>query len=290
MYQNRSRGGRPSSWGSRVRGSDNFSASRRAFRCGLPLNEFGHDRAVCAQARTEQTSAKLVAGCQQTSSCATWIWPSQASRGQVASALLTCSPFVRLFHGDPSVFFWEDDLAQAHHISQWQDPLMPMLFSLGQHAALQAVSDRLRDGDGEKMLAFLDEVFVVTNPDRIVEANSILQEELWRHARKGCTTGRRGSATEQVSVQFGARSWMWPPEPPTPMPRCRGEAMRQIWRNRGSLCWAPPWAGIAEDRRQTHPTLADNPDGSRSPVRLAAPVVLWKSREPHTTSGQCALI
>ena len=41
------------------------------------------------------------------------------------------------------------------------DPVMPMLFSLGQHAALMAVAARLRDG--ERLLAFLDDLYFVTS-------------------------------------------------------------------------------------------------------------------------------
>ena len=43
---------------------------------------------------------------------------------------------------------------------------MPMLFSLGQHAALVAISERLEDG--ERLLAFLDDLYVVSTPERTV--------------------------------------------------------------------------------------------------------------------------
>ena len=55
------------------------------------------------------------------------------------------------------------------------DPLMPMLFSLGQHAALVAISERL--------LAFLDDLYVVSTPERTVAVHNILREELWQHAK-----------------------------------------------------------------------------------------------------------
>ena len=40
-------------------------------------------------------------------------------------------PFVRLFYGSPSTFFWEDTMGGVHHILQGEggeqgDPLMPM--------------------------------------------------------------------------------------------------------------------------------------------------------------------
>ena len=53
---------------------------------------------------------------------------------------------------------------------------MPMLFSLGQHAALMAVAARLREE--ERLLAFLDDSHIVTSPDRTVEVHNILREEL----------------------------------------------------------------------------------------------------------------
>ena len=73
-------------------------------------------------------------------------------------------PFVRLFYGQPSTYLWEDDDNIVHSIPQGEggeqgDPLMPLLFSLGQHRALQAVAAQLQDG--EKLFAFLDDIYVV---------------------------------------------------------------------------------------------------------------------------------
>ena len=86
-------------------------------------------------------------------------------------------PFVRMFYGGPSTFLWEDDLGGVHHILQGEggeqgDPLMPMLFSLGQHAALTATSERL--WGSERLLAFLDNLYVVTTPERTVEVHNVL--------------------------------------------------------------------------------------------------------------------
>ena len=63
--------------------------------------------------------------------------------------------------------------------------VMPMLFSLGQHAALTAIAERLEDG--ERFLAFLDDLYVVTTPQRSVAVHDVLREELWRM----CTMVRR---------------------------------------------------------------------------------------------------
>ena len=60
-------------------------------------------------------------------------------------------PFVRLFYGSPSVYLWEDDMGDTHEIMQSEggeqgDPLMPLLFSLGQHNALMAINAKLKEG------------------------------------------------------------------------------------------------------------------------------------------------
>ena len=65
---------------------------------------------------------------------------------------------------------------------------MPMLFSLELHAALMAVAARLREG--ERLLAFLDDLYIVTSPDRTVEVHNILREELWCHARISLHQGK----------------------------------------------------------------------------------------------------
>ena len=58
---------------------------------------------------------------------------------------------------------------------------MPLLFSLGQHRALVASQARLREG--ELLLAFLDDVYIICAPDRAGDVHKILQEEVWRHAK-----------------------------------------------------------------------------------------------------------
>ena len=65
---------------------------------------------------------------------------------------------------------------------------MPMLFSPGQHAALVAISERLEDG--ERLLAFLDDLYVVSTPERTVAVHNILREELWRDAKISVHLGK----------------------------------------------------------------------------------------------------
>ena len=57
---------------------------------------------------------------------------------------------------------------------------MPLLFSLGQHRALEAIAGRLEEG--ERLFAYLDDVYVVCSPARVSEVHAILAQELERHA------------------------------------------------------------------------------------------------------------
>ena len=79
-------------------------------------------------------------------------------------------PFLLQFYGHPSTHLWEDEEGTVHEIQQGEggeqgDPLMPVLFAMGQHQALQGVQDSLQPT--ETLMAFLDDVCVLSNPDRI---------------------------------------------------------------------------------------------------------------------------
>ena len=70
-------------------------------------------------------------------------------------------PFVRVFYSSPSAFLWEADEGTVHTIHQEEggeqgDALMPLLFCLGQHAALEAMQRELNPN--EKLFAFLDDL------------------------------------------------------------------------------------------------------------------------------------
>ena len=91
-----------------------------------------------------------------------------------ASAML---PFVRLFYGAPSEYTWYDDEGVAHAIIQGDggeqgDPLMPALYSLGQHDALHMAAQELHQDD--HVFAFLDDLYVVTRKSRAREAIDIV--------------------------------------------------------------------------------------------------------------------
>ena len=60
------------------------------------------------------------------------------------------------------------------------DPLMPALFALGQHPALQALKAQLQDD--ERLFAFLDDVYVVCSPDRVSAIFGFLQNVWFLHS------------------------------------------------------------------------------------------------------------
>ena len=114
------------------------------------------------------------------------------SRKAMLEALLTVDggsqvlPFVRMFYGTHSQYLWEDEEGTTHVIEQGEggeqgDPMMPLLFALGQHAALRAVQSRLNAT--ESLFAFHDDVYVATIPDRVGEVYTALATELYTHSR-----------------------------------------------------------------------------------------------------------
>ena len=98
------------------------------------------------------------------------------SRNAMLQALLEIDggdqimPFVRQLFGRPSTDLWEDEMGEVHEIAQGEggvqgDRLMPLLFSLGQHAALAAANARLEGG--KRLFAYLDDIYVICSPRRV---------------------------------------------------------------------------------------------------------------------------
>ena len=144
--------------------------------------------------------------------------------------------FVRMFYGDHSTYLWEDDVGTVHHIEQGEggeqgDVLMPLLFSLGQHAALQEVQDQPLEG--ERLFAFLDDIYVVTTPERVGHVYTLLHVHLQRHS----------------SIQInGGKTRVWNAAGERP-PACdlleRLSPDERVWppseRARHQSAWHPTW-------------------------------------------------
>ena len=102
-------------------------------------------------------------------------------------------PLVRMFYGAPSEYLWEDSRGTVHRIPQGEggeqgDALMPLLFAVGQHNALEAVSAQL--WPEERLIAFLDDIYLVTSTVRVGAVYAIAEEQLRLRAQIRIHGGR----------------------------------------------------------------------------------------------------
>ena len=131
------------------------------------------------------------------------------SRESMLRGLMRCPggssvmPFVWMFDGQPSACLWRGTHHAPRGGGRTRRPPHPLLFSLGQHSALEAVNSRLQEDD--KLMAFLDDVYVVNpRPDSVLHSYTALEEELWTHAGMRINGGktrvwnRSGVATARV--------------------------------------------------------------------------------------------
>ena len=127
----------------------------------------------------------------------------------------TILPFVRLSYGSPSSYSWEDDVGTQRTVTQAEggeqgDPLMPLLFSIAIHGALEEVPAHLEDG--EQLCAFLDDVYVLCLPNRVAPLFKLLRESLDRvagirlHEGKTRVWNRSGTAPEDIG-ELGEEAW-----------------------------------------------------------------------------------
>ena len=56
-----------------------------------------------------------------------------------------------------------------------------MLYALGQHEALRSVQSHF--GAGESLFAFHDDIYAVSQPERVGDIHNLLRDQLWRHSR-----------------------------------------------------------------------------------------------------------
>ena len=94
-------------------------------------------------------------------------------------------PLVRALYGSLSRFVWTDDKGEQHVIEQAEGgeqgcPLMPALYALAQHDALVRASENLLPS--ERILSFLDDLYVVTCRARAYEAFDEVARQVEEHA------------------------------------------------------------------------------------------------------------
>ena len=153
-------------------------------------------------------------------------------------------PFVRMFYGSPSTYIWEDAEGVEHSILQGEggDPLMPLLYSLGQHGALEATQEEL--ADRENLVTYLDDIWVVSPvPDRVSHMCGSLQRNLFSHARFVSMVARRRFGTGAEADLGDVTRWRGSRRQQTREPVSGGGLGRQICRrhSRESWCWARLW-------------------------------------------------
>ena len=86
-------------------------------------------------------------------------------------------PFVSQFYGSASTYLWkEGSMILQGEGGEQGDALMPALFSLVQHGALEAIQARLRPS--EWLMSFLDDICCVISPERTPAGFTAIQEEL----------------------------------------------------------------------------------------------------------------
>ena len=90
-----------------------------------------------------------------------------------------------MFLREPIHIFVGGVVGITQYISQGEggeqdDPLMPLLFALGQHGALEAIHERMRPG--EHLMAFLDDIYTACRPERLDEVHTTVDEQLATHA------------------------------------------------------------------------------------------------------------
>ena len=94
-------------------------------------------------------------------------------------------PFVRLSYAQPSRYSWVDEEGHRRTVTQAEggeqgDPLMPLFFSIGIQQALEEVAAAMLPG--EQLSAFLDDVYMLCQPDRVGPLYKLMEEALLRNA------------------------------------------------------------------------------------------------------------
>ena len=153
---------------------------------------------------------------------------------------IAASRFVRLFYAEGVV----RTIHQGEGGEQG-DPLMPLLFSVGQHDALSAIHEGMRVH--ERLFAYLDDIWLVSKQDRVGDLHNSAERELWDRARirihSGKThvwnrSGRKQPACDELKrraemLDEEARVWM--------KKLVCGQGQRFFPSNRASRCWGALW-------------------------------------------------
>ena len=155
---------------------------------------------------------------------------------------------LRAFHGQPFISLWMtwvESIPQGEGGEQG-DPLMPLLFCLGQHSALSAVVAGLQEG--ERLFAYLDDLYVVCKPDRAGAVHDLLRVHLWDNCRISFHAGK---------TKVWNRSGTYPPN------CARLQRAATEWRGDAHLHPDQQGLGVAYVKRSLRRRLRTRVVGSR---------------------------
>ena len=146
------------------------------------------------------------------------------------ASLASLLPFSMLFYGQASRYSFYDGEGRRHEVLQAEggeqgDPLMPGLYALGQHAALREIAARLSPGD--KLYAFLDDVYSTTKPERALDALRASQHCLAHHANVQVHLGKTRAWADPANPSW-VGSWALPAERQGQVRRKHDELLQRL--------------------------------------------------------------
>ena len=141
-----------------------------------------------------------------------------AFRSKLREAAPELLPLVRMFYGKPSSYCWWDEAGRCRDVPQGEGceqggSFAPALFALGQHEALRTAASQLHPEDA--LMAFLDDLYVVTGPGRARAALDTTTQAVSHHCGIASNLGK----TRVIAAET---------DPPPPGIAELGEA---VWRS-----------------------------------------------------------
>ena len=145
-------------------------------------------------------------------------------------------------------YTWTDQPGQTHPVQQAEggeqgDPPMPALFSLASNTALQQFHQDLYDG--ERVAAYLDDIYITAQPSRIRTLFDALAKHLSTHAGIRLHAGKTevwnaggvGPPNVQEFTHHHYTGVVWEPNSPTHSARLGSSAFRSDTRNISRRSW-----------------------------------------------------
>ena len=153
------------------------------------------------------------------------------------------SRFVRLFHSEPSAYLWEDAEGVVRTIHQGGggeqgDPLMPLLFSVGQHGALSAIHEGMRVMS-DCLLTWTTSGWC-PSPIGLAICTILLNGSCGVGQGSGSIPARHMSGTDPAGSPQLAMSCRGEPKCWMKKHVC-GQGQRFLPSNRASRCWGALW-------------------------------------------------